>query len=294
MSDIPIAAVIGVGGQQNGTIASVLAAKGLRVRGIGRSPGVPAGRGFLHEYRTADPADRARLAEALAGARIVVFTSPIDHRPGVRERLAENVVEAAARASVDRIVFNAAAPVFDDRTHPVAKVLGALSEAILEGPVPANVLQPTSYMDNLLAPWALPGIVGAGVLAYPAPAEARVSYISHGSLGAFVHAAATTPAVGRTFKIGGPEALTGGQLADALAAVIGRPVEYRRIPPPALAEGLNAAYGAPVGDDIAALYATMETQPDAMRRDPADWTILDVVPETFRTWANRQNWTTKS
>lgn len=294
MDNAPIVAVLGIGGQQNGAIASAFANKGLRVRGIGRASAPPAGRIFLHDYRAVDPADHAGLAAALSGADVAVFTSPIDHRPGVRERLVDGFLAAASRAGVGRVVFNPAASIFEDRTHPVAKVLGALSDAVLAGPVPANVVEPTVYMDNLMAPWAVGGIVNDGVLAYPMPPEARVSYISHASLGAFVHAAAVTPIVGRRFKIGGPEALTGAQLAEVLSATLGRPVVYRRIPPAALAEGLNAAFGAPAGDDIAALYTTMETQPDVMRRDPSGWKELGVAPEPFAVWARRQAWPSPS
>lgn len=290
MSEYPIVAVIGVGGQQNAAIASALASKGLRVRGIGRGRAGPSASGSAIEYRRADPSDRVALTATLEGAQIVVFTSPIDHRPGVRERLVENVVEASAKASVARIVFNAAAAVYDDRAHPVAKVLGALCDAVLAGPVPANVLQPTVYMDNLLAPWALPGIVYDGVLAYPSPEEAPVSWMSHRSLAEFAHAAATKDVVGRVFRIGGPEALTGVEAAGVLAETLGRRVRYSRMPPSAIAAGLNAAYGPPVGDDIAALYVTLEEDPGIMRRDPSEWAILGVVPETFRAWAKRQVW----
>ncbi|MCZ8181473.1 MAG: NmrA family NAD(P)-binding protein [Beijerinckiaceae bacterium] len=290
MTNSPIVAVIGIGGIQNQAIARELAQNGFRIRGIGRSRHTSIPSSICPEYRQVDPDSRTELTEALRGAEVVVVTSPIDHRPGQRERLIETVVEAAGKAGTARLVFNAAAAVFDDRTHPVAKVLGALSDAVLAGPVPATVLQPTVYMDNLIAPWSLPSLVNDGVLAYPMPENAPVSWISHRSLGQFVHAAATRPVLGRVFRIGGPEALTGHAMAERLTRVMGRAVSYHRIPLPAFAEGINAAFGPPAGDDIAALYRTMEAELAIMSRDPAEWRDLGVTPETFDDWAKRQAW----
>ena len=70
----------------------------------------------------------------------------------------------------------------------------------------------------------------------------------------------TRPASGRTFRVGGPEPLTCRAIAATLTSVLGREVSYVRIPPAALAEGLNAVYGAPAGDHIAALYTTMAAE----------------------------------
>lgn len=294
MSTSPRAAVLGIGGIQNQTIAAHLAANGFQVLGTGRQPQPPPLLPQGIRYLSVDANQTDTLARALDGVQIVVLTSPIDHRPGAREQLVLSVVKAAARAGVTRLVFNAAASVYSDRTHPVAKILGALGDQVLAGPVPATVLQPTVYMDNLLAPWARPAILNEGILAYPMPEQAPVSWISHAGLAAFVLAAATQPVVGRTFQIGGPEALTGIQVAERLSQAIGRTVKYLRIPPSALAEGLNAAYGAPTGDDIAALYTTMADQPDVMRRDPKAWADLRVTPESFEQWAHRQAWTAPS
>jgi len=290
MGNASLVAVVGIGGVQNRAIAAEFLNRGFRVRGISRQDFGSAPPTENIEYRRADPANFDELGIALEGAKIVVLSTPIDHRPGVRERLVASVAKAASSAGADRIVFNAAAAVYKDRAHPVAKILGALSDTILAGPVPANVLQPTVYMDNLLAPWSLPGIANDGVLAYPMPEDAPVSWISHRSLGEFVHAAATKPLAGRVFEIGGPQAVTGRQVASLLAASIGRKIVYSRIPLPAFAQAINAAFGAPAGDDIAALYATMEKEPEIMRRDPESWKELGVQPETFESWLRRQSW----
>jgi uncharacterized protein YbjT (DUF2867 family) len=86
----------------------------------------------------------------------VVLTSPLDYRPGVRQAYAERVVRAAERAGVGRLVLNTAAAVPDDSPYAVAEDLRRIRAIVQSGAVPATVVQPTIYLDNLLAPWALP------------------------------------------------------------------------------------------------------------------------------------------
>jgi NAD(P)H dehydrogenase (quinone) len=168
--------VLAANGAQGSAIAQSFATSGHRVRGVTRSGG-----GSLANvtYATADIADVQALSRAFDGADAVVFTSVVDHRPGVRERIAEAVVAAADRAGVGRLVLNTAAPVFAGYDRPVSSVLRRVREIVLGASTPAVVLQPTVYMDNLRAPWALPGIVRDGAFAYPLPADSQVSWISH-------------------------------------------------------------------------------------------------------------------
>jgi NAD(P)H dehydrogenase (quinone) len=290
MSRSVSAVVNAVGGAQNLAIAGRLAAAGLTVRGLSRGVrpvALPAAVDFL----AVDPTRADDLARAYAGADVVVLTVPIDHRPGAREGVVEAALTAAARAGVRRFVLNTAAPVFDDRTHPVARVLGALQDRVLGGPVPGVVLRPTVYMDNFVAPWSLPAIVNDGVFAYPASPDLPISFVSHRSLGDFVAAVATHDgATGRAFDIGGPVAITGAEVAATIGRAIGRTVGYVQIPLEGFAAGMNGAFGVPAGDDIAALYAHMEANRTVAVRDPAGWRDLAVEPETLADWAARQRW----
>ncbi len=231
------------------------------------------------------------LVRALEGARAVVLTSPLDYRPGVRIGLAERVTRAAERAGVGRLVLNLAAAVPADNPRPVAEDLRQIRAVIQSGATPWTVVQPTAYLDNYLAPWALPAIVGDGVIASPAPAEARISYISHASLGDFVAGVIDRPAsVGQTYDIGGPEALSGQALADILSAPVGRPLTYQALDLDQFAAGLNAAFGAPTGDDVADIYRHLSERPDALARDTSPWTEIGVEPESAAAWAARQTW----
>jgi uncharacterized protein YbjT (DUF2867 family) len=281
------ATILAITGAQQSAIAARFLAAGWTVRGTSRKPNSSE-----HGWVVAADLDSGEgLAEAMAGSDAVVLTLPQDHRDGAMPRIARQVAEAAASAGVGRLVLNTAGTIDEAADRPLFQDMRAARRAVQEAGVPSVVLQPTVYMDNLLQPWSLPAIVDNGVLAYPAPEQVQISWLSHRSLADFVHAAATrADAVGRDLHIGGPEALTGAELAALLGTGLGRPVAYQRIPLEAFAKGLDDAFGAPAGQRIASLYARLDTHPDVMTADSTAATLLGVTPESFASFVERQDW----
>lgn len=269
--------ITGIGGVQQTAIAAAFAAAGWEVAGTGRKDGAT-------NLETG-----AGLAAAFAGSDVAVFTVPQDHRPGVTTAMAQGVMRAAAEAGVGRVVVNLAARAIDRSDAAIFRTLREIRELALSGRIPAVVLEPTVYMDNLLAPWSLPGIL-AGTLAYPAPESARITWMSHRTLADAVVAAATADVTGQSLRLGGPQALTGPELAALLGNHLGRPMAYARIPLDGFAAGLNAAFGPPAGDRIAELYAALEDQPDAMADGAEGMARLGVTPESLAAFAARQTW----
>jgi NAD(P)H dehydrogenase (quinone) len=229
------------------------------------------------------------LARKLEGQDAVVLTSPIDHRPGSREAYADRVTRAAERAGLSRVVLNTAAAVLDS-DRPVATVLKRVRDIVQSGAVPSTVVQPTVYLDNLLAPWFLPAILNDGVVAYPIAPDTAVSWISHADLARFIAAVlARSETAGRVFDIGG-EALTGPELTAVVERAVGRPVAYQKLPFEPFAAGLNAGFGAPTGDDIADMYRHLQQNPEALLRDDSAWSELGLAPATAAKWAAGQTW----
>jgi uncharacterized protein YbjT (DUF2867 family) len=275
-----IVAVTGSGGAQASAIAVALEETGIAVRRLSRS--AEGGR------TPVDPESEDSLAAGLDGVDGIVFTVPQDYRDGAREALAERLVRAAARAGVNRLVANMGGPIyaFD---HQVTRDLRRIRDIVTGGDVPAVVLQPTTFMDNLRALWAVEAIAG-GVLPYPVPAHARMSWISHHSLGVFAAAALREQVAGRVFRVGGPTPVTGAQVAEAVGRAAGRHVEYSVMPNDQMAAALNEQFGSPAGDHIAALYNYLETDPEAGAVDPGEWSDLKVQPESIEAWAVRHEW----
>ena len=89
-----------------------------------------------------------------------------------------------------------------DVDRRVADLVGGEGlDAALAAPLDVVTLEPTVYLDNLLAPWALPGILERGTLAYPAPADAPISWLSLASLGEHARAALGAPAGDRVAEL---------------------------------------------------------------------------------------------
>jgi uncharacterized protein YbjT (DUF2867 family) len=262
---------------------------GFKVRGLSNSGG-PSADGI--ETIAVDLTSADNISRSVEGASVVVLTIPQDYRDGVRQRLTETVTAAAAKAGAERLVVNLGGTVFDGYDRPISTVLRDVREIARTGRTPAVSLEPTVYMDNLLAPWSLPSIVNQGVFAYPIRPELKLNWLSHDDLARFAVAAASSSSAidGKSFRIGGPEAISGLEMARELTSHLGQTVQYAAVPLADFAAALNSKFGAPMGDDIADLYRYLHDNPDALARTPSDWAGLDVKPEAFRTWVARQDW----
>jgi len=278
---MPTVVITAISGLQQSAIAAAFRAAGWTVRGTSRTaaPAVAA----------ANLETGEGLAAAFNGADVIAFTLPQDHRPGVALRIAANVAAAAATAGVGRIVLNIASRIVETSPLGVFRGMAAARDAITTGPVQSVVLQPKVYMENLVAPWSVADI-RAGTIAYPASESTCIAWISHHTLAEAVVAAATRDVAGQTFFIGGPEALSGTDLAETLSTRLGHPVRSFTIPLEGFRDSLNQMMGAPAGDRIAELYQHLADHPTAMAGGAAGLTDLGVTPETFARFVARQSW----
>ncbi len=142
----------------------------------------------------------------------------------------------------------------------------------------------------------MPALVHLGVLAYPLPADRCVSWIRE-EAAAYAVAALKRPdlaALKPVFQAGGPQALTGPELAAVMQRVLGRPVSYAAVPLDQFEAGLNASFGAPVGTEVARFYAWMSDPANGTPFD-ADLTPLRVelpaLQKTFEAWTREIPWT---
>lgn len=154
----------------------------------------------------------------------------LDHNPNAMLTFVDTWVAAARDGGIGRIVFNVGGTPGPEDAHPFFAELRTMEKRVAESGIPYVILRPTVYLDNLAAPWAAEGLA-AGTIAYPAAANAEVSWMSHQTLGAWVAAVADGKADGETLAIGGPEPLTGDALAHELSAGLGRNLSYQSIPP---------------------------------------------------------------
>lgn len=282
-------AVFGASGAQGSAIAAALVAAGHAVRGISRS-GAPAGDGV--ESVAADLGDRDQVYAALDGVTHVSLTIPLCYDATLVRRYAENVVAAAAEQGVRRVVLNSNTRIPAEPTDAAAFETRRLAEeVVLGGDVPAVVLRPAIYLENLLAPGVVDALKSAGVLAYPLPAATPISWISHADLGQAVAVALTDDElVGQTLEIGGAD-LVGAELAEAVGAAAGRPLTFAPLDPAVFEQGLAGFLGADAAAGVAGLYHWVGRDPEtAVMSGGADGLKkLGVTPTSAADWAARQH-----
>jgi uncharacterized protein YbjT (DUF2867 family) len=138
-------------------------------------------------------------------------------------------IDAAKRAGVEHVVkFSALGA---DDPHSGSRIIRwhAEAEDYLEASGMAwTHLRPTMFMQNLLGSAA--SIAGEGAL-YAPLGNTRVALVDVRDIAAVALKALTGSGYeGKAYTITGPEALTYGELAEKLAAVLGKPVRYVDVP----------------------------------------------------------------
>jgi NAD(P)H dehydrogenase (quinone) len=292
MSTAGTIAVTGVTGGLGGRVARRLAERGVAQRLVARDLGrVPALDGA--EVATGSYDDPEGLRRAFEGAATLFMVSASEDPD--RRRLHANVVDAAADAGVERIVYTSFYGAGPECTFTFGR-----DHWHAEQHITASGLRHTFLRDNLYIDF-MPLLVGPdGVIRGPA-GDGRVAAVTRDDIADVAAAVLVDDGDrhdGRTYDMTGPEALSMEEIAEVLSRFAGRPVAYH-------AETLEeayasrASYGAPdwevagwvttyvaiangdleaVSDDVAAvaghppmsLAEFLRANPDSYRRLAAD------------------------
>ena len=130
--------VHGATGSQGSPVAALLTSAGHRVRPATRASGV-------------DLLEPASLAAAYDGADAVVLQLPLVYDERALE-MAANAARAAERAGIEHLVVNASTPV---PPEPIGVPFIDARLIAAGAHVPrVTLLQPLTYMENLLGPWS--------------------------------------------------------------------------------------------------------------------------------------------
>jgi uncharacterized protein YbjT (DUF2867 family) len=289
--------VHGANGVQGGAIARRLREEGFAVRGSVRDPvksNALARAGI--EILAADLESRAALRAAAQGIDAVILSLPLDWHPETVLRWTKNALGAAGDAGVGLLVFNSSTRVPAEPTDVPAFELRRAAEALIwHSGVPAIVLRPPLFMENLKTPAIANGIVREGVVAYPTPDRLRVSWLAAADLGAYVAAALRRPDLtGEALDIGGPDALDGPALATALSEGIGQSLRYAAIPPDVFERGLTAQFGPVIAQGIARTYHYCDRFADTPFLAGAAESLTATLSRprlSVAEWARGERWT---
>ncbi|MGE3540929.1 MAG: SDR family oxidoreductase [Candidatus Tectimicrobiota bacterium] len=215
--------IIGATGLVGGAVLSQLAARGIDVRALVRSPAQAAALTAPGvETVLGDLAQPTSLDAALHGVTRALLLSP--HHPQ-QVTLQGNFVAAARRAGRVHIVkLSGLGTALDSPLHS-GRWHAQIEQAVVEADLPYTFLRPLFFMQNLLR--AAAEVAAHGVLA-AAMQDGCIAMVDARDVAAVAVAALTSPGhVGHTYTITGPEALSYADIATTLTAATGSTVLYR-------------------------------------------------------------------
>jgi len=213
--------VTGASGNVGRTVLQELLRAGAPVRGLYRSSVDAAKAPSGANPVSADFADRGSLDRALDGVdSVFLVCSPI---PQLVE-LESNVVDACRERGVKHLVQNSAlgASVYG-KSFP--RWHYAVEERVRASGIPATILRPESFMQNIVTYFA--GTIESDGAFYAAGGGAAIGFVDVRDIGAVAAKVLTSDGhAGKTYTVTGPEALTYAQVAAKLSALLGREVKY--------------------------------------------------------------------
>ena len=225
-------AVHGATGSQGAPVAALLTAAGHAVRALSSA--------------NADLLDRASLEAAYAGADAVVLQLPLVYDARALT-MGDNAARAAEAAGIQHLVINTSGPFGHE---PIGVPFVDARHRAASADVPrVTLLQPTTYLENLSAPWST---VAQGVVAYPRPADAVLQWVATEDVALTVVRVLEEGLTGR-FDLPGQE-LTGTELAAALTEALEREVRYEQLTPAEFGERLRPHLGEHAAAGTAAAY----------------------------------------
>lgn len=231
--------VTGAAGKTGRAVVEALVARGVAVRAWVRRVEQTA---VLQAAGAAavvvgDIADQSVYARALAGATSVYHICPNMYPDEVK--IGRWLVAAAQAAGVGHIVYHSVLhPQTEAMPHHWQKL--RVEELLFESGIPTTVLQPTAYMQNILAGWQR--IVDEGIYAVPYPAATRLSLVDLQDVAAVVARVLTEPALaGGSYELVGTVGLTQTAVSHTLATHLSRPVRVVEVPLDEWQAGAEAA-----------------------------------------------------
>lgn len=219
--------VTGASGKTGLAVIHALGARGTDVRALVRREEqvsiVASAR--VRDTIVGDMRDARVLETAVRGMAGVYHICPNMNPDEVR--IGRTMLAAARSASVAHFVYHSVLhPQTETMPHHWNKLV--VEAAVFESGLPYTILQPASYMQNVLGVWE--AIFERGVYPVPYAVGTRLSMVDLEDVGE-VAARVLTDAghEGAIYELAGPEILTPREVAGFLSRALGRPVKAEEV-----------------------------------------------------------------
>jgi uncharacterized protein YbjT (DUF2867 family) len=198
-----------------------------------------------------------------------------------------NVIEAAKRAGVQQIIKLSTLEATAHKIQ-VGKWHYEREELIRASGLDWTFLRPGMFMSNTVEWWA-ESIKGQDSVFFPGGKKGKVAPIAPRDIAAVAACALTQPGhSGKAYELTGSELFTIGEMVEVISKALGKPIQYRDIPPIAA-----KLFMLKTGMDKILVNALMEMLGSLRRNEDA--VVTDTVhqvtghqPGTFEAWCCEQ------
>lgn len=219
--------VTGAGGKTGQAIIEALAEKGRSVCAFAYSIKHEAQLRKLGagEVLIGDMLDPEAFREAAQGIRALYHICPNVHPNEVE--IGKNAIEAAKASGVEHFVYHSVLhPQIEAMPHHWLKVL--VEELLFASGLPFTILQPTAYMQNILAQWEK--IKESGVYSVPFWLNTRVSLVDLNDVAEAAAIVLTQPGhIAATYELCSADSPSQVEIADMLSEASGQQVQAKQI-----------------------------------------------------------------
>ena len=214
--------VTGSAGKTGRAIIQALTNSGEPVRALAHRPDQVARLEALGagDVQVGDMLDPVSVACAVQGVRAIYHIAPNVSPDEVT--IGRIIIDAARSANVERFIFHSVLhPQIEAMPHHWQKV--RVEEMLFESGLPFSIIQPTIYMQNILAHWDQ--IVTNGIYPVPYSPESRLSMVDLDDVAQVAVMALTEPGhQGAIYELVGVSAMSQLDVANVLSEQLSCPV----------------------------------------------------------------------
>lgn len=220
--------VTGAAGKTGRAVIQALTARGEAVRALVHRPEQVRSVEELGAHRVVvgDMRVQATMDQAARGVRAVYHICP-NVSPG-EVAIGQAAITTACSAGAEHFVYHSVLhPQTEAMPHHWQKL--RVEEQLFESGLFYTILQPSAYMQNVLAHWDQ--ILEQGVYPVPYAVETRLSMVDLEDVAAAAAVVLTERGhAGATYELVGTEALSQTEVATVLGQQLGRPVRAKVVP----------------------------------------------------------------
>jgi NADH dehydrogenase len=228
--------VAGATGSLGGRIAKGLIDRGHPVRILARpSSAYEPLREIGADVAVGDLKDAASLHRACSGVDVVITTASASKRADDTIENVDllgnrNLISAAARAGVRHMIFTSTLSASRSSPVPLFRAKAAAEAELRASGMTWTVLQPNAFMDVWFGMLIEMPLFSGQPVTLVGESMRRHAFVAEQDVAAFAMAVVENPAArNATVVIGGPEAVTLREVAQAYENACGRPVPVRSV-----------------------------------------------------------------